>query len=354
MKAKLAIVISGLVLVALAGAGNQENATNVNAKAAPQFSGSPKSREGATLKGHQGTILGLAFSPDGTSLAAGSYDGAVSLWNVTAGQGTWLAGHPKGVICVAFSPNGKLLASGGWDKSVKIWDVPTKKQVASLNDLPDIVTAVAFSANSKLLAMGTSDANNDSKTMVKIWDISEKQERATFKGNKGRINFLAFSVGGQTLASGSGNLFLWDVNEGKKKMSHNMLVTCHLGAFWPDGKLLVFTTPSSWSVDQPHTAGVITLMNPETNATIAQFEGHSNRIHGAALSSDRMLLASASKEVKVWDLKEKREVFSVISHRQGATAVALSPEGRTLASGSVDGTIKLWDLSDVLSREKKR
>jgi WD40 repeat protein len=331
-------------------ATGQKNATNANARPVLEFSGTLKSKDGATLKGHRALVVGLAFSPDDTLLAAGSSDGVVSLWNLPARQGTWLGRHSEGVICVAFSPDGKLLASGGWDKSAKIWDVATKKAVADLKDLPEIVTAIAFSPDSKLIAVGISNGLDERRNMIKIWDISAEKERAVFKGNEG-INFLAFSANGRTLAAGSSNLILWNVAEVRKQKSYQMGVTCKLGAFWPDGSFLVFTTPSSWPINQPHTAGVITLLNRETYATLARFEGHTGLISRLALSADKSVLASVSKEVKVWDLKEKKEILSFIRNQKEGTSVSLSTDGSTLAWGRGDGSIKLLDLSDALSSQ---
>jgi WD40 repeat protein len=357
MKLKSIVAVIGLAALLVGGCGTSPTSVSLPAQSQPnaesQLTGSLKSKDGATLKGHKQTVLGLAFSPDGTTLATGSYDGAVGLCNWTTGQVTWLKGHPKGVICLAFTPDGKLVASGGWDKSVFIWDVTSTQQVASFQELPDIVTSLAFSADSKLLAVGTTDTRDDSKTMVKIFDVTGKQEKANLKGIKGRINFLAFSPDGQTLASGSSSLFLWDVSESKQKDSYYTSGTCGLGAFWPDGKIRVFTTPSSWSINKPQTAGVITLLDPETKETLAQLEGHSTKVESFALSSDRRLLASAGNEVKLWDLKEKKEIFSSAPFAAGAASVALSADGRILAAGGRDGTTKLWDVSDVAATQKK-
>ena len=82
-----------------------------------------------TLKGHTTHVRSVAFSPDGKTLASGSYDKTIKLWNVASGKNTaTLNGHTGWVISVAFSPDGKTLATGSTDGSVKLWDVaPVKK-----------------------------------------------------------------------------------------------------------------------------------------------------------------------------------------------------------------------------------
>jgi WD40 repeat protein len=82
----------------------------------------PKLRD--TLKGHTDLVRSVAYSPDGMTLASGSQDKTIKLWDVKAGkQQATLKGHTDWVYSVAYSPDGKTLASGSWDKTIKLWDV---------------------------------------------------------------------------------------------------------------------------------------------------------------------------------------------------------------------------------------
>ena len=79
-------------------------------------------KERATCKGHSDNVLSVAFSPNGKTLASGSFDRTVKLWDVPTGKEVaTLKGHTEPVWSVTFSPNGKTLASAGGDKSIKLW-----------------------------------------------------------------------------------------------------------------------------------------------------------------------------------------------------------------------------------------
>ncbi len=170
------------------------------------------------LKGFEGAVTSVTFSPCGRYLASASYDGIVRIWDVPlvvsmsadqqeadldqdqidkllAGQARMLAGHQDGVMDVVYSSDGKLLASASSDATVRIWDPTTGRQIRVLRGHTKGVDFVAFNPDGKQVASSAGSFTTESK----VWDVASGQELLTLKDRGGPV---AFSHGGKRLAVG--------------------------------------------------------------------------------------------------------------------------------------------------------
>ena len=348
-------------------------------------------QEVRSIEGPFGAITGLAFSPDGKWLAAGSQDSAGRVWDATTGQEIFtLKGHTSPVWSVSFSPDGKRLATGSKDSTVKVWDLTTGKEIGTFKGHRGDVWSVVYSPDGTRLASGSAD-----KT-VKVWDATAPEEGRTIKAHSGFIGAIAFSPDGQRLASASGDhdwdegknemiikpgadqVHLWDVATRQRILS--LKSPSGFGgkvAFSPDGKHLVTDSQD----------GMIRIWDAGTGQEVRSFQGHTSAVGNLAFSPDgKVVVFGTANEIKLCDVATGKELLNskflgnmaggikfspdgkrlaasnggvvnvlnttdgkVLLELKGHTAycigVTFSPNGKWLASGSWDNTAKLWDAS---------
>jgi len=187
------------------------------------------------LLGATNTVFSVAFSPDGSKVAAGSLDGKAHVWDAATGQLLRSFDAQAGVMNgygIAFSPDGKYLAAGCANGSALIWEVETGKLARTFTHTGGVVS-VAFSPDGRTLATAGDDHT------VKLWRVDTGEEVATFRGHTERMALVVFSPDGKTLASASFDhtAKLWDVASGSERATLRGHSWAVLGvAFSPDGK----------------------------------------------------------------------------------------------------------------------
>ncbi|QGZ89939.1 nSTAND1 domain-containing NTPase [Microcystis aeruginosa] len=291
-------------------------------------------REYNRLKGHDGSVYSVSFSSDGKTLATGSGDNTIKLWNVETGQEIrTLTGHNEGVNSVSFSSDGKTLATGSFEKTIKLWNLETGQEIRTLFG-HTYFYSVSFSPDGKTLASGSFDGT------IKLWNVETGQEIRTLSGHNGAsVYSVSFSPDGKTLATGSRDdtIKLWNVETGQEIRTlsgHNE--TVNSVSFSPDGKTL-----ATGSEDK-----TIKLWNVETGEEIRTLTGHNEIVNSVSFSSDGKTLATGSydRTIKLWDVETGQEIRTLSGHNETVNSVSFSPDGKTLATGSWDNTIKLWDV----------
>ena len=149
-----------------------------------------------TLRGHEGSVRDVAFSPDGARLATASDDGTAKLWGAASGEELLtLRGHEGSVRDVAFSPDGARLATASWDGTAKLWGAASGEELLTLRGHESIVWGVAFSPDGARLATASRDST------AKLWDAASGEELLTLRGHESFVNGVAFSPDGARLAT---------------------------------------------------------------------------------------------------------------------------------------------------------
>jgi WD40 repeat protein/tRNA A-37 threonylcarbamoyl transferase component Bud32 len=286
---------------------------------------------------------GVAYSPDGLHLAAGSWDATrrvsmVKVWDVTTGREAFtLKEHGDLVASVAYSPDGARLVSGHNTGILKVWDARNGQELLSFQGHSGWVACVNFSPDGSRIV-------SCSGPIVKVWDSRSGQAVVSRQGHADPVNGVAFSPDGRRLASAGndGTVQVWDAQTGKEIVTlagRPQVVTIRAVAFSPDGKHLAGACTVE---DGLH---VVKLWDAETGKEVHSLQGHSDQVEGVTFRPDGRRLASASQDqtLKVWDVRSGQELLTFKGHTASVTGVTYSPDGRRLASGSMDGTVKEWD-----------
>jgi WD40 repeat protein/serine/threonine protein kinase len=272
-------------------------------------------------------------------------DGRVHVYDAHSGQLLQQVPiHPSGIAHLRFSPDGRRLAVAGWQAdAVKLldWAAGRLAETGPLLGHPQPVTAAVFSPDGKFLA------SSDEKGF-KVWDADTLVERFSVGTPAGQLTFTPdsrtlFATTTTDQHKAVHTFTRWDVVTGKQLPALSVDVAAEpVRAFHQlsrDGKVL-FVTPQ-------HDATYVKVIDTGSGKEWFPRTGHVAPLGAVAVSPDGRTVASAGDDwaVKLWDLATGRVLHSLSAHTATVYALAFSPDGKQLASGSRDGTIALWDVS---------
>jgi WD40 repeat protein/serine/threonine protein kinase len=286
------------------------------------------------LAGH--VYSALAFVDD-NRLAGGGNDGVVRIWDTASGaELSALPGHTKTVRALALSEDSRQLASASEDGSIRLWQLPGGKELRLLRERGGPVVALAFRADGKALAFGGPDSK------VRLLDVLSGKETAVRTGHYGEVQALACSVKGGILASGArdNTVRLWDASTAQPLIPQSP---------WQTDVRTVAFRPGSNELACAGGDGLVRIYDVAARAELRQLKGHSAAILSLAISGDGKLLATGSRDrsIILWDPAKGTAQRTLLAPGKDVweiTSVALSADGKLLAAACADDAVRLWDL----------
>jgi serine/threonine protein kinase/tetratricopeptide (TPR) repeat protein len=284
-------------------------------------------------------VLGLAFTPDSRHVLATGDGNDLRLFEVETGKEIHrFTGHTQWVYALALSADGRLALSGGQGKTLRLWDLDTRKEVRQFSGHTTAVRFVGFSPDGKQAVSGGHD-----DPAIWLWDVETGKRTRQFTGHGGALHHAVFLPNGKEILSASVDktIRLWNAESGEEVRRFDNPGATSFVCVSPDGTQALSVGPEDavprlWDVATgkrlPGPAGSGSLKDPP---------------HEAAYTPDgRLAITAHDRKLRLWDLGERKELYWVELEGLHPNHVAISRDGRWVASANWRGSVSIWQLSE--------
>jgi WD40 repeat protein len=337
------------------------------------------------------SILSIAYSPDGRTLAASDSNGEIRLWDVQDRQCLLTcSGHTNWVRAIKFSPDGRFLASSSDDRSIKIWDLqdgtclqtigqgiyslgfsfsPDGRYIASGSAnhpiyLWDLLTGICvrefaghqhWSMDVRFHPQGHQLVSTSADGTVRVWDLASGNCLQVWHGHENWVTTVDYSPDGRTVVSGSldGTLCLWDATEVTESVpvdrQESRLVLNHGDEIWS-----VVFSPDGSRFASAGVGGLLRIWRTIDGHCVHHLEGHTERLWSVAFHPDGHRLASGGEDrtIRFWQVSDGKCLQALNGYTNWFKSIAWSPDGQGLITASRDALIRVWSLETPTCRHQ--
>lgn len=289
--------------------------------------------EAVRMQGIEGAdINGVVFDASGERIATASDDGTVRLWNAKSGVELGaFRDHEDWVWGAGFSPDGQSVVSASKDMTAQVWSARAPKNLITLKGHTATVKDAIFDPKGRFIATASYDRT------IRIWDPETGKQKRLLTGHGGRVTSLAISQNGNRLASSSndGTVRIWDPNNGTQlAVLNSNLGILHDVALSGDGRRAATVSDSGTAIvwDVPNQTRLATLRTP-------------GKLFAVGFVSDGHMLATGGVDgvLRLWNIQGQVLHRQLRGHQGAIRTLDVSPDDALIVSGSRDNTARIWE-----------
>nr|XP_006817837.1 PREDICTED: NACHT and WD repeat domain-containing protein 1-like [Saccoglossus kowalevskii] len=288
----------------------------------------------ANLTGHTAAVTCLVIHPDGKQIISGSDDSNLKIWNVNKEPGENLVAtikaHSKPITLIKLSASGEILISGSKDETLKSWSIVNQTCLQVFNGHQSSISCLCISAGDKYMVSGSKD------DLLKIWELESGKCLNTLEGHSSWISCVALAHNGTAIISGSNDKMvkIWKFTDDAHVLHRERHETQPQAvAITSDGSLAASAAPGDNS----------RIWNHKTGECLYRLPGDAGFM---VMTPDNQYVVTDSnaKDVKVWEVKDGKEIYTLKGHTQGIVCLTVTNDSRYAISACKDGSIRKWNL----------